>query len=332
MILQQVFFQTAARGDSVRFDSKVFRLSVCCVAVAVIVIVSIAHWVLVSSANSANISPSFSLFTSEDEYLKYIREKVSFDGLELKVVEVPKGSNFWKIARDYGVNIDTLISANPFWENLNARTRQSVIVPSQKGVLHFVRDLRHISSLRNMYGVDDKKIIVQNLSIFERLFGSFSDEKTPIAVFIRNIKPDESMMTQSLAKQFSVREMFRSPLGGRYSSYFGRRLDPIVHTDQFHNGVDIAAPHGTPVGAACDGVVSETGWMGGFGNAVVIEHRNGFRSLYGHLSQIGVRPGQNIKAGQFIGRVGSTGWSTGPHLHFTLSQNGRYLNPMQVLW
>jgi murein DD-endopeptidase MepM/ murein hydrolase activator NlpD len=304
----------------------------CCAAVGVIILISVVHWIVVSSKNSENISPSFSLFTSEDEYLKHIREKVSFDGLDLRIVEVPRGSNFWKIARDYGVNIDTLISANPYWENLNARTKQSVIVPTQKGVLHFVRDVSHIPNLCNMYGVEEKQIIIQNMSIFERLFGSFSDEKTPIAVFIRNIKPDGSMMTQSLAKQFSVREMFRSPLGGRYSSYFGRRAHPIVHTEQFHNGVDIAAPQGTPVGAACDGVVSETGWMGGFGQAIVIEHRNGFRSLYGHLSLIGVRPGQKVKAGQFVGRVGSTGWSTGPHLHFTLSQNGRFLNPMQVLW
>jgi murein DD-endopeptidase MepM/ murein hydrolase activator NlpD len=72
--------------------------------------------------------------------------------------------------------------------------------------------------------------------------------------------------------------------------------------------------------------------MGGYGKAVIINHSQGYRTLYGHLSVIYVRPGQRVNPGRLVGKVGSTGWSTGPHLHFTIWHNGRLINPMQVLW
>jgi murein DD-endopeptidase MepM/ murein hydrolase activator NlpD len=312
-------------------NTKYGKIIACVILLVLIAAVSIIHWKVVSDSSS-KIDPVFNLFASEEEYLSYIRNEVSFEGVTLKMIEVPRGSNFWKIAREYGVNIDTLISANPFWENLNAREKQTVVVPSKKGALHFVQDLGGLENLSSMYNVGRDKILVQKISFFKKMFSGLSDKKKPVAVFIQDIKPDASMMTRNLAKQFTLRQMFRSPLGGRYSSYFGQRKDPIINVGQFHDGVDIASPYGTPVGAACDGVVSAAGWMGGFGNAVIVEHRNGFRTLYGHLSVISVRQGQQVRAGNFIGRVGSTGWSTGPHLHFTLTQNGRYINPLQVLW
>jgi murein DD-endopeptidase MepM/ murein hydrolase activator NlpD len=311
--------------------TKYRKVAACFIVLVLITVISVLHWKIISKS-SDKVDPAFTMFNSEEEYLNYIKDEVSFDGVSLRMVEVPPKSNFWKIAREYGVNIDTLISANPFWENLNAKVKQTVVVPSKIGALHFISGLNDIENLCSMYDVDMDMIVVQNMPFYRKILSGLSGNKKPIAVFIQNIKPDASMMTNSLAKQFSIRQMFRSPLGGRYSSYFGRRLDPIVHSGQFHNGVDIAAPYGTPVGAACDGIVSSSGWMGGFGNAVIIEHRNGYRSLYGHMSSISVRQGQKIKAGNFVGRVGSTGWSTGPHLHFTLSQNGKYINPLQVLW
>ncbi|MGL4369757.1 MAG: M23 family metallopeptidase, partial [Spirochaetota bacterium] len=247
-------------------------------------------------------------------------------------VTVDAGNNFWKIARGGNVNIDTLISANPFWKDLNARTRQTVIVPSEKGVLHFINDFSQIEAVKVMYGVSDSEIIVQDLPFLYRYWYRLKKDRFPVAVFIKDVKPASSMMTETLAKNFEVREMFRSPLGGRFSSYFGRRNHPIFRTDGFHNGLDIASPQGTPVGAASAGVVMNTGWMGGYGKAVIIDHQNGYKTLYGHLSSIAVRQGQKVKPGNFVGRVGSTGWSTGPHLHFTVWHEGRPINPMNILW
>ncbi|WP_235588706.1 murein hydrolase activator EnvC family protein [Sporosarcina koreensis] len=111
------------------------------------------------------------------------------------------------------------------------------------------------------------------------------------------------------------------PANGRYSSSFGWRMHPIYHTKRQHRGADLAAPIGTPVVAAGDGVVSYAGQMGGYGNVIMITHStNGsiFTTVYAHLSKIGVSSGQVVDKGTYIGAVGNTGASTGPHLHFEM--------------
>lgn len=282
-------------------------------------------------AGGEDLSPSFRLFSSEDAYRAHLKT-VSFDGIDFREVTVKAGGNFWQIARTNNINIDTLISANPFWQNLNARSQQTVLVPSRKGVLNFVAGFDQIERLHTVYNVDRKDVVVQKLPLFYRFSRIFQKNPDPIAVYVCDAKPRPMLMQSSLAKSFQARELFRSPLGGRFSSYFGQRKDPILHTGQFHNGLDIATAWGTPVGAASGGVVEDTGWMGGYGNAIIIRHSNGYKTLYGHLSAITVHQGQKIKPGSLIGRVGSTGWSTGPHLHFTVWHNGQLVNPMQLLW
>jgi hypothetical protein len=111
------------------------------------------------------------------------------------------------------------------------------------------------------------------------------------------------------------------------TSPFGYRIDPVNGNGSFHTGVDIAAPMGTPVHAAADGVVAATGWMGNFGNAVYIEHGD-MVTIYAHLSQIVVQRGQQVKAGDVIAYSGSTGKSTGPHLHFEVRVHGQPVNPI----
>lgn len=114
----------------------------------------------------------------------------------------------------------------------------------------------------------------------------------------------------------------------RMASGYGYRLDPFYHTATFHAGMDFTADIGTEVYATGDGVVQKStndGW--GYGNHVVISHGFGYTTLYGHLSRIAVRPGAKIKRGQIIGYVGSTGRSTGPHLHYEVRKNGNPINP-----
>jgi len=273
-----------------------------------------------------------SLFASEDEYLRHVRDHVSFEELRLIIVKIERGDNHWKVARRYGVDIDTLIGANPYWKSLLARTEQLVIVPSQKGVLRFIRDLDELDGIAESYNAEPDDLLVQKMTLSERVLRVFSSNPSPIAVFVKDARPVAANMTASLARQFRLREKFRSPLGGRFSSFFGNRVHPIFHRWKFHDGLDIASRYGTPVGAPCEGRVTAAGWMGGYGKAVVIEHPGGYRTLCGHLSRIHVRAGQQVRAGQFIGRVGSTGYSTGPHLHFSLWKDGRYIDPMKVLW
>jgi murein DD-endopeptidase MepM/ murein hydrolase activator NlpD len=121
------------------------------------------------------------------------------------------------------------------------------------------------------------------------------------------------------------------PAEGRISSRFGMRVHPITGRQRMHSGMDIAAPTGTPVRAAAGGVVSFAGSRGGYGNTVIIDHPDGTQTLYAHKHTLGVQAGESVRAGQAIGTVGSTGQSTGPHLHFEVRRNGEPLDPAPLL-
>ncbi len=115
---------------------------------------------------------------------------------------------------------------------------------------------------------------------------------------------------------------------GQISSPFGWRTDPMVGTSRFHGGLDIAAPMGAPVYATQAGRIAFSGPYHGYGNVVVIDHGNTLYTLYAHNSELFVQAGQVIQQGQCISRVGSTGRSTGPHLHFEVHYNQRYVDPL----
>lgn len=116
-------------------------------------------------------------------------------------------------------------------------------------------------------------------------------------------------------------------LGGPISSKYGYRRDPFSGATRFHAGIDIAAAYGREVPAAGAGTVVFSGEQGGYGNTVVVEHDSGLRTRYAHLSSIQVEAGSTVQAGAVVGRVGSTGRSTGPHLHFEVLQDGRSVDP-----
>lgn len=124
--------------------------------------------------------------------------------------------------------------------------------------------------------------------------------------------------------------MMTMPVNGRFSSAFGMRTHPILGFNRMHKGIDIAAPYGSPVYAAVDGVVRVAGRSAGYGNLVRIDHGSGFGTGYAHLSKILVRPGQSVRKGQQIARSGNSGLSTGPHLHFETTRNGAAVNPRGV--
>lgn len=121
------------------------------------------------------------------------------------------------------------------------------------------------------------------------------------------------------------------PAEGEITSPFGWRTHPIFGTQRLHTGIDIGADYGDTVRAADGGVIIHSDWMGGYGNAVIIDHGNGISTLYAHNSQLLVSEGQAVAKGQAISRVGSTGYSTGPHLHFEVRQNGSPVNPLNFL-
>ena len=120
---------------------------------------------------------------------------------------------------------------------------------------------------------------------------------------------------------------FQLPAGGRVTSGYGTRMHPLLGSARFHRGIDLAAAMGSPIRAAADGKVMRAGWRGGYGRQVALAHGGGLDTSYSHLSRILARPGEAVRRGQVIGLAGSSGLSTGPHLHFEAARNGRPIDP-----
>jgi murein DD-endopeptidase MepM/ murein hydrolase activator NlpD len=115
------------------------------------------------------------------------------------------------------------------------------------------------------------------------------------------------------------------------SSPYGWRTDPIAKVGRFHSAIDLAAPLGTPVNATMDGKVSRVAVNSVYGKYIILTHGGGYQSLYAHLSMVSVHQGASVSQGSKIGEVGSTGYSTGPHLHFAVFKNNKAINPLEVL-
>ena len=130
--------------------------------------------------------------------------------------------------------------------------------------------------------------------------------------------------------QTERRAVSSMPVVGRVTSNYGMRFHPLLGFTRMHKGLDIGAPYGSPIHALTDGVVAFAGRTGGYGNFVKLAHGGGMASGYGHMSRIAVSSGMRVRQGQVIGYVGSTGMSTGPHLHWEVWKNGAAVNPRSV--
>ena len=158
----------------------------------------------------------------------------------------------------------------------------------------------------------------------ERAYRELIETSKQIETMIRRIQSGEKNIGGSTGSMVW-------PAEGEITSPFGWRVHPIFGTQRLHTGIDIGADYGDAVRAADGGVVIHSDWMGGYGNAVIIDHGNGISTLYAHNSQLVVSEGQTVAKGQTISRAGSTGYSTGPHLHFEVRQNGSPVNPLNYL-
>lgn len=144
----------------------------------------------------------------------------------------------------------------------------------------------------------------------------------------------ESLASVSEIREFMAKErdVYRAtpqgvPVDGQLSSGFGMRVHPRYGSKMFHSGIDLSAPRGTPIHATADGIISFSGWSKGNGNIVVIEHGHGFSTVYAHNTKNLIKVGQTVKRGQKIATTGSTGVSTGPHVHYEVWKNGERVNP-----
>ena len=168
--------------------------------------------------------------------------------------------------------------------------------------------------------------------------GEDSDILRQTQAMITSLDRQEKELDEMLAQVTRDSEYFRSipnlwPTAGELSSEYGFRDSPVRrgHSESFHNGLDIANYSGTPIYASADGRVSYASWKSGYGRMVIIEHGHSFTTEYGHLSAFLVKEGDEVKKGEQIARMGSTGASTGPHLHFIIAKNGNPVDPLIYL-
>lgn len=237
-----------------------------------------------------------------------------------RVYVVKSGDTLSHIARAYDISVADLMAYN--------QLASTVIYPGQKLAIPLAEA--------------EQEYVVQkgeNLSVIAKKFGLSA---TDLAEYNSISDPDRIRAGQRLVipigSAVSVPAMtgsqpprFNWPVSGSISSPYGWRDHPITNVRHFHGGIDIAAPQGTLVRAAAAGVVIKAEWMGDYGYGVVIDHGRGYTTWYGHNSQLLVKKGDVVKAGQTIARVGSTGLSTGPHLDFRIKYNGETINPLELL-
>jgi murein DD-endopeptidase MepM/ murein hydrolase activator NlpD len=298
-------------------------------AVVYFVVNSKVHAVAQASLQSA-LTVTIPVYT-KDELVNSIESRLKYlylrtKGVKFYVYKVNRRENLWTIAKKYGYSVHTIIGCNPQLKTYNINEGQKLLIPNIGGTLHPVQPKDTLKSISEQYGIEQSVLKNTNFMLND-------DLEKEIFIFVPGKRPLVNLLNENMQQKYALRDLFISPLGGRISSPFGKRRHPVTGKASVHGGVDIAVREGTPVGAAASGVVILASYdVGHYGVAVFIDHQNGYITHYGHLSKIFVRQGQKVRQGQIIAKSGSTGRSTGPHLHFTVKRNGVNVDPLQFLW
>jgi len=256
-----------------------------------------------------------------------INDSLDIDNFELgepisySKYTVRSGDTIESITYKFGLrSISTLIAANEIKNVRTLRAGQKLIIPSQDGLIHSIKSGESLISLSVKYHVSVEDLLDTNdltsdiLSIGQK-------------IFIPGAKMDIDSLRNAMG------ETFTCPITAKWrlTSHFGPRTDPISGAYTSHTGIDMASPKGTPIKAAMSGTVIKAAWSNIYGHYVIIKHPNGYQSLYGHMTKYIVKLGQYVEQGTKIGYVGSTGYSTGPHLHFTVYKNGKRVDPLPLI-
>ncbi|NLW46892.1 MAG: peptidoglycan DD-metalloendopeptidase family protein [Firmicutes bacterium] len=280
--------------------------------------------------------------------LKVAKEKISAVEEEAVIIEVKKGDNLWNLAKAHDLTVSELEILNPDADPHKIFPGDKLVVkpvnPALDVIVEFENTVMESIPFKNEYkkvnnlfknqqkilkkGVEGEKEVTYYITLH-------NGYQKSLAITNENILKEPVNALVQIGTRTTVfrggRINYGVVHGKRISSLYGNRIHPITGKRRFHEGLDIAANHGNGVHAYTDGRVVEAGWNGGYGNCILVDHGNGLRTRYGHLSKISVRVGQRVKTGERIGAVGSTGTSTGPHLHFEVIRWGRTQNPLNYL-
>jgi murein DD-endopeptidase MepM/ murein hydrolase activator NlpD len=243
-----------------------------------------------------------------------------FITFEWQQYKVKKGDSVSSIAKKYSVSVGAIIASN---EIRNARTLQEgavLKIPNIDGIPYQIKKGDSLTKISSSFNVPLEVILDVNDIKSDNI-------KTGETIFIPGARMNDIDLKLSLG------ELFVYPLQSKYiTSHYGMRKDPISGALNFHTGIDLRANTGTTVVAAMDGIVSVVAenWL--YGKHIIISHDNGYKTLYGHLNAYSVKRGDKVVMGRKIGESGNTGYSTGPHLHFTIyDRNNKLVNPLELL-
>ena len=278
--------------------------------------------------------------------------KEKLEPLKVKSYVVAQGDSLWSISNMQNIELDTLIGSNTFKTSARLRPGATLRIPNQDGIFYVMKKDETIEAVSKRYGVSMGKIYQVNADVDvaalkpgQEIFLPGARPAGLIEHHVDNTKLAEAKKAnQKALKNLAKNEKnqkgevavsnpsgFRWPLMGRINSPFGWRQHPITKRRDFHTGIDIKGNRGDPIKGAGAGRVAYSGWMGGYGKVIVIEHSNGQSTLYAHCSTLLVGKGANVSSGQLIAKVGTTGRSTGPHLHFEVRNGNSPVNPIKYL-
>jgi murein DD-endopeptidase MepM/ murein hydrolase activator NlpD len=247
-----------------------------------------------------------------------VREAAVFPGLDLFEYVRRPSEDLYSLNARLGLRYDTLATLNGSVSKDDFNSRSRILIPSQDGL--FVNDPPR--------GDLEEMVLATRLAAGKRplkLVVAREGRRQPVSYF-----PDDTF--SSVERAFFLRILYRSPIDkGRVTSLYGWRADPFTGSREFHTGLDIGAPEGTPVYAARDGTVAEVGQNDVLGRYVVLTHPGGYQTVYGHLSSINATIGEEVNTGFILGTVGRTGLATGPHLHFEVRTKAGTRDPLQLI-
>lgn len=241
-------------------------------------------------------------------------------GMKYEEYTIEKGDNLTTISKKIGVNLDTLLSVNKISNANKLNPGQKIKIPNRNGLLYIVKKGDNLEEITDKYDIQLEKVLNFN-KIFDKNDISVGDE-----IFLLGAKYTLEERIDKFGQMFSLPTKVT-----RISSLFGYRVHPITGVRTKHMGVDIPGNLNTPIYASRKGKVIFAGYSGGYGNLVIVRHDKGYTTYYGHLNKITTRVGANVGTGTMIGKMGSTGNSTGSHLHFEVRRNGVALNPVDYI-
>ena len=303
-------------------------LSVTCGVCALVVtgaLVFASHGAEPENGQGGLETPGIPIVTEESLDEIALENSAGYDesyNLSYFAYRVRSGDMIGKIAETFDISSDTIISVNNIRNSRLLQIGDYLKIPTMPGILYTVKkDGETVESVAEKYKIDSKKCSAVNHAYLDAALTAGT------TLFV----PDAEL--DWVTRQEINGDLFRKPIRARWykSSSFGWRASPFTGARSYHSGVDMACPMGTNIYAALPGKVTATGYNSTYGNYVIVAHHSGYKTLYGHMSSITCVAKQYVTQDTRIGKVGSTGMSTGPHLHFTVFKNGKQVNP-ENLW